>query len=320
MKRRNKITKSIKRTRKKYSNTNDLDRSNNHDLRYMASPPPIFSFEQNFDETTLYFNDLIHEMQRKIRNRKFYFNFENVEMISVDSIMYLLSLLYNLKGTKYLNYRYYGNKSKNKEVNDILERSGFYEYVHNDRNRINPVKNIKIINGKQCDPVCADMVCDFVEKKFINPAGVNNLYNLFIELMGNTVQHAYEKSSSIFVRKWYLYAEELTDTYSFVFLDTGVGIPKTVRKKLHEHIAILAEDSKLIKSALKGEDRSQTRENNRGTGLPYVKEFGEMDFVSDFMIISGYGLCQRDEKNELEKCIKQKTEFNGTLFKWKIIK
>lgn len=227
--------------------------------------------------------------------------------------MYLLSLTVSVKNT-YLNYRYYTKKSKTILVNDLLAKSGFYEMDKCAFSKKTKT-NIKIKKGNSCDPEYADIICDFVNSKIKNEITIKELYKLIIELMGNTVQHAY--ASIIFNKNWYMYVEEHKCYYEFIFLDTGIGIPTTISKKMLEKFK---KDSDLIASALRGEQRSSTNKKHRGTGLPIVLNFSSLDLTSNFMILSNKGHCVLENKNILKNCTNKKHNFSGTLYKWRLQK
>lgn len=153
------------------------------------------------------------------------------------------------------------------------------------------------------------------------------LYNVLVELMGNTAHHAYKDVTNrdISSNSWFLYAEEADDFIEFVFLDTGVGIPNTVYKDFHEKLMLPIlgkEDSKYIKSALLGDFRTETREKNRGTGLPEINRACKDGFLSNMIIYSGRGCCKIvNNEGENKYILSDMSKISiGTLFKWRIYK
>ena len=80
------------------------------------------------------------------------------------------------------------------------------------------------------------------------------LYDVFVELMNNTVQHAYDKSEILSERNWYLYANANKEKIKIVFLDTGLGIAETVHRDWGEYFRDIErkDDGYYVESALKG--------------------------------------------------------------------
>ena len=135
--------------------------------------------------------------------------------------------------------------------------------------------------------------------------------------MTNTTQHAYNTRFNS-LNSWYLYAESLQDKVRFVFLDTGLGIPTTVKKNFFEKILPLSKDCELIKSALKGDYRTQTKQKNRGKGLPQISECFSLGILENVSIYSGCGCCKLTDKNGDYDLIEYKNKIFGTLFSWEI--
>ncbi|MEL7657006.1 MAG: ATP-binding protein, partial [Bacillota bacterium] len=183
---------------------------------------------------------------------------------------------------------------------------------------------IQISSGKDANGALTGEICNFVHQ--VSGKGVNDtkrLYSMIMELMTNTKQHAYLDKGGIMGGNWYIFAEGLENSsVRFVFLDTGIGIPATINKKFSEKIKDLMrifgapfDESKYISSALRGEFRSETRQQNRGKGLPGIYEDSCSGLISGLVIISGSGECRilpdcTIEENQLE------TNFNGTLYIW----
>ena len=143
--------------------------------------------------------------------------------------------------------------------------------------------------------ITAGMFCEFVRQKLdVDKSFTTKLYEVIIEMMSNVVYHAYKEDDEM-IPEWYLYAEYLNDRIHFLFLDTGLGIAKTVQKHtLYEKVISkigAGSESKLIKSALDGDFRTKTGKDFHGKGMPYIKEFAFEDNVKDFNVISGSGHC-----------------------------
>lgn len=184
---------------------------------------------------------------------------------------------------------------------------------------------MKISTGRDADPELASSFCDFVHESCgITNRDTKRLYPMIIELMTNTHQHAYGTygEKQLMIGNWYFFAQDTGSKIHFVFLDTGVGIPKTVAKKFGERIKellLVQDDASYLLSTLKGDFRSETKQEHRGKGLPGIYEDALNRSISDLSIISGRGKCTLDEKYEIS-AERLPLSFEGTLFTWNICK
>ncbi len=320
-----------KKSKKKYVSSYDNGksrRSNDKDkyAYYRTRNIECLSIHDNTEETYAYFNEIINEIRRKNYKEKFFFDLAQVKKLSVDAVMYILAILRNLKGNAIYKYRFAGNQPLSKEPNDLLRQSGFFDYVKTKNPFLKTDSdNVKIKTGNTVDASVAKYICDYInEKCCTKKIFTSELYEMLIELMTNTVQHAYNDTEILVTNQWYIYVGNQDKRFSFVFLDTGTGIPQTVNKKAMEKFGdffIKKDDAYYLESALKGEWRSSTEEEYRGKGLPSIVEYTKREEVKGCRVYSGYGMCKVNGKSE--KNIKG-TEFGnklfGTLICWNIEK
>ena len=143
--------------------------------------------------------------------------------------------------------------------------------------------------------------------------------------MTNVKQHAYHSENGNMSSRWYVYAENCEKFVQLVFLDTGVGIPSTIRKnwseKLKDGIKGLlggdVDDPRYIEAAFNGEFRTETRQGNRGKGLPEIKEaiIALDSSLNNLKIVSGHGICTIN-KAGINGGQYIDTAFEGALFMW----
>ncbi len=286
----------------------------NHSIREVS--PENFSIIENPDKTLAYFNDIIRVIKKPKRDTSVFIDIENITNLTIDSVMYLLAIIFNLKRNPLRKNYYAGNYPKNKEVRDIFEDSGFNNYITN-HNKIKIEKKgdtVEIKSGKDINRVVAKEICDFVNRAFGTDLKYTKfLYNMIIELMTNTIQHAYN-DNNILVNYWYIYVKNDVDAIKFIFLDTGSGIPQTITKKFYENI-LIKQEYEYILSALRGEFRSNTKMAYRGKGLPKIYQLYLEKAISKLAIISGKGYCLIDNNT-----IDMKQTLKGTLFYWELKK
>ena len=284
-------------------------------IEKLLTVPKYFSIIDNTDETIAYFNKVIHYFKSKnYRTNALFFDVEEVEYITIDAIMYLLAIIYNINNSKNNILRVSGNLPKKDDIKDKFIKSGFLKILRN--------KDINILNDNQGilygNNVSGDSVGKIMElsKKYLGgEKSINFLYNIIIELMENTVSHAYIKS--YFVNSWYLYATCHNNIISITFIDTGLGIPETIYKKLYEKIVDIMniKNTKYILSALQGEFRTETKQNYRGKGLPEIFEYYKKNKIKNLKIISCYEKIDTD-KNDYALNLNE--YLHGTVFYWEI--
>lgn len=276
----------------------------NNVKEYKAEAPIIFSFIDNTDETAQMFVGLINEITKGTFKRRFFFDSSNVEIVTVDVLVYIIAVMRNMKFNQIKQYIFAGNLPINERAKRVFEESGFYKYVQSKSCQLPPNnEKMQIVSGKKTDSVTASLICHFVMDKLgKNMVYTQFLYKTIIELMSNTVHHAYHDREELMNPCWYLYAEYNDGKISFIFVDTGLGIATTVRKDILERIKLKANDADLLESAFAGEFRTETKKHNRGLGLPALKQYVLEKKFSAFSVLSGSGSYKYNGNiNEFEK-------------------
>lgn len=290
---------------------------------FIATAPEVFSIVDNTEETISYFNRIINELSKRNFDELFYFDLSKVTSLTIDAVMYISAILRNIKGGKVYRYSFTGNEPLNDSAKNFFRESGFYGYVKSNVINIESSSNkLQIISGNTVDVDVVKTVCDFVNKVCRTRLSFTyQLYDILIELMTNTKQHAYKGKDVLFVNHWYVFVEDYNNVVKFVFLDTGEGIPGTIHKKWYESLPFLINDSSLICSALKGEFRTETRSENRGKGLPALSEYCINGRFKNLQVYSGSGYCKVLENNDGPYMLCDVNDkIFGTLFCWEICK
>ncbi len=282
---------------------------------YKALAPEIFSYIYNTDETAGMFVGVIEEINRGIYGRRFFFDSSSVENVTTEVLVYIIAIICNMKFNKIKQYSFAGNLPKNESAKKVFEESGFYKFVQT-RNRKLPSNSQKmqIVSGKKTDSVIAGQICKFVMDKLDKDKVYTQfIYKTIVELMSNVVHHAYHDKEEIMYPCWYLYSEYDKDKVRFIFVDTGLGIATTVRKKIYENIKFIVGDADLIESSFAGENRTETRQHNRGLGLPALKEYVIDGKFSSFFVISGSGGYKYISQGKFEK-VNLRNKIYGTIY------
>lgn len=284
--------------------------------------PEKLSILNDVNQKTLKFFDYaINTIQKCKIHERIYFDFEDIVGVTADAIMYVIALINNYKRITLLNIYISGNLPKNADARRFIEDIGFYSFVEGLKELYPHSKErFRISQGEMSDGELAGELCDFVSAKTKEGTKISTkkLYPMIVELMTNTCQHAYRSENALKMkRNWYIFAERKEDRVHFVFLDTGLGIPTTVRYTLLEKSIniIKRNDAAYIASALRGENRTETKQSNRGKGLPGIYQDTKDGWIKDLSIISGKGKCDVMEDGKIGEQI-LKYNFEGTMFSW----
>lgn len=328
--RQRKIMRRLSRKKKKhYKNLEKCSSKKKKKQRYYLKAPKIFCIKENNKETMGFFSSVFDTIKKCQKGESLFFDLCEIEIVAPEAIMYLIAVINNTRRIQMLNTKCSGNMPFNTQARAQFERVGFYNYVNVSKKivKTKDAERIRILRGKESNGEITSSICDFVNEK----CGASNLlltkrlYPMLVEMMTNVKQHAYHKNIGTMNPNWYVYVENHKKYLDFVFLDTGNGIPATVRKnwaeKLKEFIGLDKPDTVYISAALRGEFRSETKEGHRGKGLPeiYKASINTESRIKDLVIISGGGLC----KVERDGCIIEHNigkNLEGTMFSWKFEK
>lgn len=290
----------------------------------MVVAPTNYSLIDNADEMLEMFIHLNGALARGSRIR---LDMSKIERLTMDAILYTLSRLQYYEN---LNdgIQVQGSFPADRVCRDLLLDSGFLKYFASSISKKPDVNTLSIEDGEIVDNQIAYSVVKFAELHLgdLGHEARNSLYRILIECMKNTRQHAYEPKT--FAPKWYMIArhDPVTHLLSFAFLDSGLGIATTAKKrykeKVHEIIAGLAlgqingpEDTPIIESALRGEFRSSTGEPHRGNGLPQLDLIDREKVIQNLVIVSNKGYVGYD--HYARKVLDD--PFHGTLICWDFV-
>lgn len=316
------LSKIKKRKNKRKRGIGSADQNFNVQYMHKLHAPDNLSILNDANQTTLnFFDHAITTIQKCKIHEGIYFDFKDIVGVTADAIMYVIALINNYKRITVLNILVSGNLPQNAEAKRFVEDIGFYSYVRGLKEVYPHSKErFRISQGEMPEGELAGELCDFVLAKMKEGTKISTkrLYPMIVELMTNTCQHAYRnENASKMKRNWYIFAEWKKDTIHFVFLDTGLGIPTTVRYTLLEKSIniIKRNDAAYIASALRGENRTETKQSNRGKGLPGIYQDTKDGWIKELSIISGKGKCDVTEDGKIREQV-LKYNFEGTMFSW----
>lgn len=287
--------------------------------------PSNFSFLNNPEETIDYFDDLVYEIKQKGFKSHFFIDSKHIESVTVDALIYLISIMQNVKRIRLMKHSISGNLPLNESIKQIYIESGFMSYVQSNLPRLpSSTAKMKIVSGTNNEPTVASTFCKFVGNRLNKTKRETRpLYAVLVELLSNVYYHAYNDENTM-LKHWYIYAEHIGSRVRFVFVDTGAGIPQTVSITWQEKIARLfktatATDADLIDSALMGEFRTQTQETHRGNGLDSVRINVQTGLFENFAVLSGKGCCKISGPNKIWEKVNYNKKIYGTIYIFDVV-
>ena len=324
-----------RRTRKKKAKKAALTRAIQYNTKAKAAPnynvkekrvefkvPLNFSFIDNPEETVQFFNGIIRFITNSQNfGKRIYIDISRITNLTIDALMYLLAIVNNMNENFRNKFSFSGNEPSSPEICKLFKESGFYSFVKRIGNTplSQNADTVQIVSGNNSNPEVPKQLIDFIiSKTNLTKIDLKFLHVIMVELMANTHKHAY--NNSVLLPSWYCFAEYKKDEnkVAFTFMDTGEGIPSTVRKNFGEKLDILKlkGESKYVISALNGDFRTSTAMHYRGQGLPKVRKFCSDEKISDFRIITNKAdvrcLPQDYRSSDMELPLR------GTLFYWTI--
>ena len=298
--------------------------SYNTEKKYYTFHAPLkFSIVNNPEEAVRFFNEIISFISDKRNSgKRLFIDNSKVSELTIDALMYLLAISNNIITSFNNRCTFSGNAPQDSNAKKLFEESGFYNFVKRQGggSLAKSDDTVQIISGESCDTDLAKRLSDFVSSKVnVNTRCCSFLYSMMIELMSNTHRHAYSGNKSVLNPRWYCFAKYNQDkTISFSFMDTGLGIPHTVRKKFAEHLDLLGikGEYSYVVSALNGESRTATGEEYRGKGLPKIREFSSAQKIKNLHILTNRANVVVHEKSYESYDIV--SPLRGTLYFWQV--
>lgn len=166
--------------------------------------------------------------------------------------------------------------------------------------------------AKDVNPIVIDR-----EVQNLRKIGIVEYYerfsNFLTEIIGNATEHGI-KDKAI---NWWLWRDkdQVNKRMKYAFVDMGTGIITSYKKAGLPFRYWFKRDSTILLDALNGKLGSSTKQENRGRGLPAIREMVEKGFISDFRITTN-NISLHYENGEFV-CTRHR-DFVGTFIAWSI--
>jgi len=285
--------------------------------------PNNFSVIDNCEEVVCFINKLRKDYHKK---RKVFVNLEQVTKVTNESLCLLVSNMMLFRDGR---IDFNGNFPRNGIASKVIMESGFLETLYNKRG-VRSVNNVSspiyTHSANKSNADIADAIILSCSKFLWNvECNCGGVYNAFIELMANTIEHADEIEGR---QKWWVTAtkDKGNEKVTFSFLDYGRGIINTLtsaNQKRHKGIVDrllskwLGNEAMLLKEVMEGAlTLSEKDGSHYGNGLNSIYQDMEDGQLDNIVIISNNVFA--DVKNG--NYHKMSESFPGTFVSWEINK
>ena len=279
--------------------------------------PINFSFINNTDELLKLFDDGTQYIARK---RRLNFDLKNIGSLTSDAIAVFCSKLTDPKYSKGVQLS--GNAPKTPELKEMFLGSGFYDHVISSKKpqRVETNYLLHKVSNKKTDTAIAKTATDFAAKHtFKDQRKFRQVYEVLIELMSNTNNHASPICDGFYDWWLYVFYDKQTNVTSYSFLDFGIGIFRSKPfTKYRDFILFTYKKPKstfeMANDLLEGRITSRTGLDERGRGFTCITRNAAHQSFQKFIIISNNVYI--DVKNKCSHELNR--EFNGTFVYWEI--
>lgn len=250
--------------------------------------PSDFSLINNTNEVISYFNEIIKFVQD---GQPVNIDTSKITSISPDVIILLISILNDKQSRK---VGLFGNAPLDPLLNKFFIESGLYDFVNSRGKKVVSAKN-KLWKHSTNNYVRGEIAGEavLVCKKLFEERNIqydtDNIYNLLVEAMSNTFNHADKNKSSI---NWWLYyfIDEVEQVIKYAFIDLGIGIFNSASFDSYRKIAnyLLPGNGLLVKPFLEGKIVSSRKTDNEisGKGVRQIINCANNNEFINFTIIT----------------------------------
>lgn len=278
--------------------------------------PSVFSIVNNPNDAMQFFTNL--ELYSSRYNIEL--DLSNVQTLTTDAIAALIATIERLDADMR------GNLPYDPDAQRMLLESGFFDYVSSVQGLPStPRGSIEQRKNTNVAPMTAKNLVHFGTKGIFGTSKRNTAsYSTLIECMANTRGHAAGRNNPNRAGRrppetWWatVYADGGRKKICFTFVDTGVGIFRSVRigvvRKIYDFFGG-KDDTDILRDMLDGKVPSSTTLSFRGKGLPYMNRLARENRISSLVIVANDVYANVSSHN----FTKLGNPFHGTLVYWEV--
>lgn len=281
-----------------------------------VAAPSVFSIVNNPDEAMQFFANL--ELYAGRYNITI--DLSQVQTLTTDAIAALIATI------RRLDVDMKGNLPNEADAQKMLLESGFFNYVSSTQSLPStPRGSIEQKTNTLVAPVTAKKLVHFGTEGIFGTSQRNRpSYSTLIECMANTKGHAAGRNnpnsrSPKPPETWWatVYADAGRKKICFTFVDTGVGIFRSIRirvvRKIYDFFGG-KDDTDILRDMLDGKVPSSTTLSFRGKGLPYMNRLARTNRISSLVIVANDVYANVSSN----KFTRLRNSFHGTLVYWEV--
>lgn len=254
----------------------------------VISAPENFSLIEKTDEVLKYFKES-NDILKRGDNVKL--DISKVKNLTPPTLLLLVASINNKEFTR--DSLVSGNAPEKDDLAKLFTQSGFYDYVRASGRFLPSKENLlhKEVHKDVAPEVAEKAMTTGIKHICPEKKSFAQLYEILIECMANTNNHANLKLKGECY--WWLYVYNFPDKKitSYSFLDLGVGIFKSIAVENYLKIIKgigLYPNIKIVDDLLAGKIRSREKIDNeiRGSGIPKIVEYSKSKHFKEFYIIA----------------------------------
>lgn len=293
--------------------------------------PSVFSLLKDPGAVVNFFMEAKDSFARKI---PVFFDLSQVTEMGPETLTYLTALVTNKNFTGEIACR--GNAPASDSLRKMFRKAGFYDFLKPDREipkELSADINNKLIHRETHEKVESDLageVCLSAMQHTFKSSDFTkqNFFPILIECMANTHNHA---GGGEQIYNWWLlaYKEPNTRITKFCFLDLGVGIFGSLKKKYGEgklpeklvNVFKPGHSNKTILRQIFGGSKKTVTEGlqGRGQGIEHIyKKVHGDETIQNFTMMSN-NVIARLGYNTSDIIKTLGTEFGGTMYYWELV-
>lgn len=250
--------------------------------------PSRFSFINNTNAVLLYFNDISDFISKK---QSVNVDISEIKELSPDVITLMMAKL-SEKRSKKVGLK--GNAPKNPVLKKMFVESGLYNFVTSFGRKTVSLNN-KLWKHSTNSTVKGEIAAQAAKacKEMFLANGINydtdSLYNLLVEAMSNTLNHANNNNPNV---NWWLYYyhDQASNTLKYSFIDLGIGIFKSASFDSYKEVIkhVYQGNKILVKPFLEGKIISSRKTDHAisGKGVRQIINCAKLPEFKAFLIIT----------------------------------
>jgi hypothetical protein len=289
-----------------------------HDFSRMPAPEN-FSLTENPDEVIGYFNEAAKIIDEGGRIK---FDFSGVINVTSDAIAFFIAHFNDNSFCKGRMMK--ATLPKCDVMRRRFNKSGILDHVSSDIREERGGNNFllhKVTKNKVENGIAKDMAKKGSEFVFGANARIRAVYEILIECMANTNNHAAGSEVGV-VYDWWLVmnSSEVSRKVNYTILDLGVGVFESSPMKLYVSSLVgdiarrFRHNADLVDDLVLGKIRSSTGLDQRGKGIPLIHKRSQDTRIINSVMVSNdvmLDLCSGKAK-------RLSSEFSGTLIHFEL--